>query len=61
MLKHFFNPVLAPHPAGGWRATWHRIVFHHDTPAGLHFDIALIWIILASVAVTLAAMMPSSS
>lgn len=54
MASAFFRPQLDPHPAGGWRAKWHRIVFHHDTPAGLHFDIALIWIILASVAVTIA-------
>lgn len=59
MIKHFFNPELNAHPAGGWRARWHRIIFHHDTPAGLHFDITLIWIILASVAVTITDSVPS--
>jgi voltage-gated potassium channel len=54
VIKQFFNPDIGAHPSGGWRARWHRIIFHHDTPAGLHFDIALIWIILASVAVTIA-------
>ena len=54
MIKQFFNPDIGAHPSGGWRARWHRIIFHHDTPAGLHFDITLIWIILASVAVTIA-------
>ena len=54
MIQQFFHPDIGAHPSGGWRARWHRIIFHHDTPAGLHFDIALIWIILASVAVTIA-------
>lgn len=59
MAGKFFNPELRANPSGGWRATWYRIIFHHDTPAGLRFDIALIWIILASVAVTIADSVPS--
>lgn len=58
MLNRFFNPELHAHADGGWRAKWYRIIFHHDTPAGLHFDIALIWIILASVAITIADSVP---
>jgi voltage-gated potassium channel len=58
MLNHFFKPELRAHSAGGWRAKWYRIIFHHDTPAGLHFDIALIWIILASVVITVADSVP---
>ncbi len=53
MSNVFFNPELKAHPEGGWRAKWYRIIFHHDTPAGLAFDISLIWIILASVAITI--------
>lgn len=44
---------LRPHPAGGWRGKLFRIVFHHDTRAGLGFDIALIAAIVASVLITL--------
>ena len=53
MLKYFFDPVLSPHPSKDWRSHWFRIIFRHDTKAGLRFDIALIWIILASVAITI--------
>jgi voltage-gated potassium channel len=42
-----------PHPSGGWRERLFIIVFHHDTRAGLAFDIALIIAIVASVLVTL--------
>lgn len=59
MIRKFFNPELEEHRNGAWRAKWYRIIFHHDTPAGLRFDIALIWIILASVAVTIADSVPS--
>ncbi|HWS40419.1 MAG TPA: ion transporter, partial [Arenimonas sp.] len=59
MLKAFFNPELHARTNTGWQAKWYRIIFHHDTPAGLHFDIALIWVILASVAVTIADSVPS--
>ncbi|MBP7370405.1 MAG: ion transporter [Arenimonas sp.] len=58
MLNRIFNPELHAHAGGGWRAKWYRIIFHHDTPAGLNFDIALIWIILASVAITIADSVP---
>ena len=54
MLKDFFNPELHARSSSGWQAKWHRIIFHHDTPAGLHFDITLIWVILASVIITIA-------
>lgn len=43
---------LGPDPRGGWRARWFTIIFGHDTPAGRRFDLWLIAIILASVAVT---------
>jgi len=59
VIRKFFNPELEAHRNGAWRAKWYRIIFHHDTPAGLRFDIALIWIILASVAVTIADSVPS--
>lgn len=54
MLKDFFNPELHARSNSGWQAKWYRIIFHHDTPAGLHFDITLIWVILASVIITIA-------
>jgi voltage-gated potassium channel len=53
MLKYFFDPVLNPHSGKGWRDHWFRIIFRHDTKAGLRFDITLIWVILASVAITI--------
>jgi voltage-gated potassium channel len=37
-------------PAGGWRRALHRVIFEADTPAGRRFDVALIVLILASVA-----------
>ena len=53
MLKYFFNPVLNPRTDQNWRKHWFSIIFRHDTKAGLRFDIALIWIILASVLITI--------
>lgn len=38
-------------PAGGWRLALYRVIFESDTRAGRAFDIALVWFILASVAV----------
>lgn len=36
-------------PASGWRHTAFEIIFEADTPAGRHFDVALLIVILASV------------
>ena len=38
-------------PLGGWRLTLYTIIFEADTRAGRLFDLALIWLILASVGV----------
>jgi voltage-gated potassium channel len=38
-------------PLGGWRLRLYVIIFEADTRAGRLFDLALIWFILASVAV----------
>jgi voltage-gated potassium channel len=40
-------------PAQGWRRALHRVVFESDTPAGRGFDVALIAVILLSVAVVI--------
>ena len=37
-------------PAGGWRQSIHEVVFESETPAGRAFDIAVICLILLSVA-----------
>ena len=37
----------------GWRLKLHIIIFGSDTPLGKTFDVALIWVILASVAVVM--------
>ncbi len=46
-------PADAPfgRPAGGWRLKLYTVIFESDTPAGLYFDLALIGVVLASVAV----------
>lgn len=37
-------------PVGpGWRARWHEVIFEADTPAGRHFDLLLLALILLSV------------
>jgi voltage-gated potassium channel len=38
-------------PLGGWRLRLYIVIFEADTRAGRLFDLALIWLILASVAV----------
>lgn len=38
-------------PAPGWRLTVYTIIFEADTRAGRLFDLALIWLILVSIAV----------
>ena len=40
-------------PLGGWRLTLYTVIFEADTRAGRWFDLALVWIILASVAVVM--------
>lgn len=47
----------APHesnPAAyNWRDHWHEIIFEAETKAGKRFDIALLWLIVLSVAVVM--------
>lgn len=38
-------------PSGGWRLRLYTVIFESDTPAGRLFDLVLVWMILASVAV----------
>jgi voltage-gated potassium channel len=38
-------------PLSGWRLRLYIIIFEADSTAGRWFDIALIWVILASVTV----------
>ena len=42
-------------PAAGapWRAHWFHIIFGHDDPPGKRFDVALIFVIAASIAVAM--------
>lgn len=40
-------------PLEGWRLRLYTIIFEADTPAGRAFDLALIWLILASVGVVM--------
>jgi voltage-gated potassium channel len=40
-------------PAGGWRLAAYTVIFEIDTRAGRLFDLALVWAILASVAVVM--------
>ena len=54
-----FDPVVDDtaqrlgRPAGGWRLRLYRIIFESDTRAGRMFDLVLVWVILASVAVVM--------
>ncbi|HPU50193.1 MAG TPA: ion transporter [Burkholderiaceae bacterium] len=40
-------------PLQGWRLDLHTIIFEADTRAGRLFDLALIWVIVASIAVVI--------
>ena len=40
-------------PASGWRLTLYTVIFEAETPAGRRFDLALVWLILVSVAVVM--------
>jgi voltage-gated potassium channel len=43
--------ALLGRPLGGWRLKLYTIIFESDTRAGRLFDLVLVWMILASVAV----------
>lgn len=47
----------APHEsnpsAHNWRDHWHEIIFEAETKAGKRFDVALLWLIVLSVAVVM--------
>ncbi|HEY8586930.1 MAG TPA: ion transporter [Rhodanobacter sp.] len=49
------NPTPGFGPAAGapWRARWYHIIFGHEDAPGRRFDVALIIVIIASIAVTL--------
>ena len=40
-------------PSGGWRLALYKVIFESDTRPGRIFDLALIWLILTSVAVVM--------
>nr|HET7858262.1 ion transporter [Caldimonas sp.] len=40
-------------PAGGWRLRVYRVIFESDTRAGRIFDLVLVWLIVASVAIVM--------
>lgn len=42
-----------------WKERWHEIIFEADTPAGKHFDVALLWAIAISVIVVMLESVPS--
>ncbi|HLL76239.1 MAG TPA: ion transporter [Pyrinomonadaceae bacterium] len=41
------------YPASGWRSALHEVIYEAETPAGRAFDVALIWLIILSVAAVL--------
>lgn len=45
-------------PDGGWRLDAYRIIFESDTPAGRLFDLVLIWVVIASVALVVIESLP---
>ena len=49
----FLESEFEPRSQEGWRARWHDIVFHHDTPQARNFDLLLIAAILVSVMVVI--------
>jgi voltage-gated potassium channel len=50
------SPKAPNRPA--WRNRLHEVVFEADTPAGRRFDLTLLWLIVASVAVVVAESVP---
>ena len=53
------RPPIDQHPAPGARRRLHEIIFEADTPSGWAFDIALIVLILASIAVVMLESVPA--
>jgi voltage-gated potassium channel len=53
------DPALSPEahkfgrPSGGWRRRWFEVIFESDTPPGRRFDIVLLAVVMASVAVVM--------
>ena len=47
------SEMLYGKPADGWRLRLYNIIFESDTRAGRAFDVTLIWVILASLAVVM--------
>ena len=47
------SEMLYGKPAAGWRLRLYNIIFEADTRAGRAFDVTLIWVILASLAVVM--------
>jgi voltage-gated potassium channel len=45
------TPSRFGRPPGGWRLKLHAVIFESDTPAGRAFDLTLVWMIVASLAV----------
>ena len=43
------HPDYARKPPESWRSKLHEIIFEADTPVGKLFDVALFWLIIASV------------
>jgi voltage-gated potassium channel len=54
-------PASYGRPDGGWRRRLYDIIFEADTPAGLHFDVALVVAILASILVVVLDSVPQIS
>lgn len=46
-------------PAGGWRERLYVVIFEHGTPAGRAFDLALLFLIVASVVAVVLESVPS--
>ena len=47
------QPLFGAERLSGWRLNVHIIIFGSDTPPGKAFDVALIWVIMASVLVVM--------
>jgi len=52
-MKNTDSPLTEPTPNASFRERLWRIIFLSDTPAGRHFDVALLWVVAASVLVVM--------